>query len=357
MRRIGTALFVLALVVGLLSWTFRKTIAVRLMQRVVTANLESNLIDELPDGPHVALCGAGSPLPDADRSGPCVAVIAGKRLFIVDAGSGASRILARSRIPQGKIDAIFLTHFHSDHIDGLGELLLQRWAGSGRAQPAPVYGGPGVEQVVAGFNTAYAQDVDYRVAHHGPQIMPRGGAGATANPIAVPPVGVAQTVLSEGDLTVTAFRVDHTPVTPALGYRFDYKDRSAVISGDTVKTANVQKFAQGVDLLIHEALSPELVAVIHRAAESAGNSRLAKITADIVGYHTSPREAAEIARDAKVGYLLYYHIVPPLPLKPLEEVFLEGTGDIYDGPITLGRDGTLITMPAGSSEIEQRDLL
>jgi ribonuclease Z len=336
---------------------FREAIATRVMQRVVTRNLTSSPLTELPDGLHVGLCGAGSPLPDVDRSGPCVAVIAGGKLYVIDSGSGSSRVLARMRLPQGRIEAAFLTHFHSDHIDGLGELMLQRWAGGGNAQPLPVFGPSGVERVVAGFNEAYAQDFVYRIAHHGAAVIPPGGAGGSARPFDVPAPGAAPVIFSDGDLRVSVFAVDHTPVAPAVGYRFDYKGRSAVISGDTVKSANLQAIAKGADLLVHEALSPELVGVMTNAAADAGVGRIEKITVDIVDYHTSPVQAAEIARDAGVGQLLFYHIVPPLPMAILEDIFLEGVADIYSGPVTLGRDGTLVQMPAGSTDITLSDEL
>jgi ribonuclease Z len=130
-----------------------------------------------------------------------------------------------------------------------------------------------------------------------------------------------------------------------------------VVSGDTRKSANLAKFAEGGDLLVHEALSTRLVALIGSAAAEAGRDNIAKITTDIVDYHTTPVEAAEIARDADVGALLYYHIVPPLPLAPLEDVFLEGVDEVYRGPVYVGRDGTLLSLPAGSEAIEHRELL
>jgi ribonuclease Z len=166
----------------------------------------------------------------------------------------------------GDIDGILLTHFHSDHIDGLGEMLLQRWATGGHVRPTPVYGSTGVEQVVAGFNQAYAQDSFYRVAHHGEQTMPLSGRGATAEGFMTSGVDASVVVLEQGDLRVTAFTVDHQPVSLAVGYRFDYKDRSLVVSGDTSKSVNLEEFAAGVDLLVHEALSPSLLLLLNQAA-------------------------------------------------------------------------------------------
>jgi ribonuclease Z len=261
------------------------------------------------------------------------------------------------RVPQGKIEAIFLTHFHSDHIDGLGEVMLQRWVAGTHASPVPVYGPNGVQDVVIGFKQAYGQDGIYRVEHHGPDIVPPEGAGGIAQPFVVPPDGEAIVVLEKDGLKVTAFRVEHSPVDPAVGYRFDYAGRSVLISGDTKKSANLQRFADRVDLLVHEALAPQLVAVLTRAAAAAGAKNIAKITEDILDYHATPVEAAEIARDAGVRQLLFYHIVPPLPLGPLQEAFVEGVSEVYDGPVTVGCDGTFFSLPAGSDVIEHDELL
>jgi ribonuclease Z len=357
MKRLLLLAPVLILVVIGIGYAVRGRLTLRLMQRVVAANLETDLVRELPDGLHLGLCGAGSPLPDPRRSGPCSAIIAGERLFIVDVGSGASRVLSQLRIPQGRIEAIFLTHFHSDHIDGLGELLLQRWVAGSNRSPTPVYGPTGVGEVVAGIQRAYAADVGYRVAHHGEGVVPPWGAGAVAKPFPEPADGETRIVLHEGELRIIAFRVTHPPIEPSVGYRFDYKGRSLVLSGDTTKSANLQRFAEGADLLVHEALAPEMVAVITRGAEAAGRKNLAKITVDIVDYHATPIEAAEVARDAAVGHLLYYHIVPPLPARALESLFLAGVDDVYTGPVTLGRDGTLVSLPVGSDAIEVDQLL
>jgi ribonuclease Z len=350
-RLLLAALLVIALVAAGI-YAFRTTLTLRLMSRMLAANFESDRVEELPDGLHVALCGAGSPLPDPKRSGPCTAVIAGRQLFIVDSGAGSSRVLSRMRIPQGKIAAIFLTHFHSDHIDGLGELLMQRWANGGHPTPVPLYGPSGVEQVARGFEIAYRLDDGYRVAHHGAAIVPPSGAGAVAHPFAPPPDGKGEVVLERDGVKVTAFRVNHAPVEPAVGYRFDYKGRSVVVSGDTVKSANLEAFARDVDLLVHEALAPQLVERITQAAEGAGNDRIAKITRDILDYHTTPVEAAQSAHAASVGHLLYNHIVPPLLLLPMEDIFVEGVDEVYAGPVSVGRDGMLVQMPAGSDTIE-----
>jgi ribonuclease Z len=148
-----------------------------------------------------------------------------------------------------------------------------------------------------------------------------------------------------------AFAVDHSPVWPAVGYRIEYKDRSIAISGDTAKSENLIEASRGVDVLFHDALSPVLVGVLHDSAVAAGNAKLAKITTDILDYHASPVEAAQSAAEAGARALVIYHVVPPLPIAPLQSIFEEGMDDAYDGPIEIAVDGTFVSLPAGSDEI------
>jgi ribonuclease Z len=252
--------------------------------------------------------------------------------------------------PAGNVEAVLLTRFHSDHIDGLGELATVRWAGGGNREPLPVHGPEGVERVVDGFNMAYSQDFVYRNEHHGDSVAPLSGAGLAAVPFCKPALGELATLIDDGELKVKALAVDHSPVDPAVGYRFSYKGRSLLITGDTVKLPNIQEFSEGVDLLVHEALAPNLVMMMNEAARKIGNPILAKIAHDIPTYHASPVEAAETARDAGVGYLLYYHIVPPLVIPGQKALYLNGAEDIFPN-YTIGEDGVAFSMPANSKEI------
>jgi len=351
-KRIGLGALGVVVVLLLAAFLARGPFATSVMRIVAGRVMAADPIGSLPDGLHVTLCGAGSPLPDPRRSGPCVGIVAGGGLFVVDAGSAAARNMQRLALPPSETAAVFLTHFHSDHIDGLGELALLRWAGGSHAESLPVYGPPGVEVVAAGFDQAYRLDAGYRVAHHGEAVVPAGGAGLEARPFPTPENGSPVVVWDEGGVRVTAFRVDHAPVAPAVGYRFDYGGRSVVVSGDTVKTAEIARVAKGADLLVHEALAPQLVGILTQAAEEAGLSARAKITRDILDYHTTPVEAAETAAEAGVGHLLFYHVVPPLLLPGMETAFLEGVSGAYAGEFTLGRDGTRVSLPSGSAEIE-----
>jgi len=163
-------------------------------------------------------------------------------------------------------------------------------------------------------------------------------------------LGVLTTLVDDGELVIEALAVGHAPVEPAVGYRFKYKDRSLLITGDTIKMDNIIEFAKGVDLLVHEALAPNLVMQMNAAAKKIGNKVLEKVTIDILDYHASPIQAAEVARDAKVGHLLYYHIVPPLVIPGQSSLYLNGAQDVFPN-YTIGKDGVMFSMPVGSTEI------
>jgi ribonuclease Z len=345
------AVAVLALAGGI-AYSQRGRIATVMFTRGVTAAMQSDPIAELPDGLHVVLCGAGSPMPDPHRAGPCVAVIAGKRMFVVDVGDGATRNLNLMGLSPARAEAVLLTHFHSDHIDGLGGFLLQHWGVGSNTVPMPIYGPTGVESVVAGFNAAYQLDKGYRIAHHGVAVMPPSGQGGVAMPFAVAQGGPSAVIVDSPDLKITAFAVDHAPVAPAVGYKFVYKGRSVVISGDTKPSPRVALEAKGADLLVHEALAPNLVAIQHDAALKAGRTNLAKVFADIPGYHTTPHDAAAIAQTAGVRMLLLDHIVPGLPIAALEVPFVGDARSVFKGPLQVGHDGDMVSLPANSTAIE-----
>jgi len=245
---------------------------------------------------------------------------------------------------------VLLTHFHSDHIGELGEARLQSWV-AGRREPLAVYGPPGVQQVVDGFREAYAFDTQYRIAHHGAAAMPPAGGEAVAHTVDLPAPDAAAVVFEADGLRVTAFAVDHAPVVPAYGYRFDYRGRSVVISGDTKKSANLIQHAQGVDLLLHEALAARMIEPVTAYARAHDLTRWAKLTSDVITYHTTPVEAAEVAKAAKAHMLVFTHIVPPLPNFIARRMFLRGVSDAWDGKTVLGKDGMHFTLAPGTGAV------
>jgi len=256
-----------------------------------------------------------------------------------------------------RIEAVLLTHFHSDHIGGLGTVALARWVSNAARSPLRVIGPPGVERVVAGLNEAFALDSGYRTAHHGEEVAPPSGAGMVAEPFGLPDGEEAVVVLDNDGLRATAFLVDHAPVAPAVGYRFDYRGRAVVISGDTVYAPSLVRAAERADLLIHDALSPDLLELVERTARDAGLQNRARILADVPGYHASAERAAQAARDAGVGALALTHVIPPLPVGALEPLFLGDAAMRFSGPMWLARDGDLYSLEPGASGVRRARLM
>jgi ribonuclease Z len=307
------------------------------------------------DALRVFFCGTGSPLPHPTRAAACVAVFAGGRFYLVDTGPRSWNKLALARVDGSRIGGVFFTHFHSDHIGELGEVDLQTWA-AGRPEPLAVFGPPGVERLVAGFEEAYALDTRYRIAHHGADFLSETAGRMEAHPIVGPDTGVATVALERDGLVVTAFAVDHAPIYPAYGYRFDWRGRSVAVSGDTVKSASLIAAARGVDVLAHEAQANHLIARIGEVAAKGGRPRAAKIMADIPSYHTTPVEAAQVANEAGARLLVLYHLNPPPPLPIVERVFVRGVAEARKGDWMAADDGLLLELPADSTEIRVRTL-
>lgn len=351
---IGLALAALA---ALFVFVFaQRQIGQWLFDRGVARNVAVDRVAEWPDGLYAYICGSGSPMPDPQRAGPCIAVIAGQRAFIFDAGSGGIRKLQPIAFPMDRLDAVFLTHLHSDHFDSMGDLMLQAWIAGQRTTPLPVYGPRGVDQVVNGFVDAYRIDSTFRIAHHGPDIARPSGYGAQAQTLVLPSDKAAIVYRGDG-ATISAIAVDHSPVSPAFAYRIDYGGRSIVISGDTKQSPRLAQFAKGADVLLHEALNPEMVASIGQMASDRGNAAAAAIMSDIPDYHTSPEDAARTAQLAGTQLLVLYHLVPAPPVALIAPAFLGDAKRLFDGRLELGKDGMLIGLPARSRLVEIDQLL
>lgn len=356
-RKLWPWLIALVVIAGLgaAAYFYRGEIATRILARAAAQGMSDTINAHLPDGLHAVFCGTGSPLPDRSRAGPCLAVIAGEQVFVFDAGEGAAETLALMGVTAGDIEAVYLSHLHSDHFDGLAPLALQHWATGTAQTPLRLVGPTGVSRIAAGLNEAYAIDSAYRTNHHGPEIMPPGGAGLSAEEFVIPQ-GHEAIVLHDADgVRITAFPVNHAP-TQAVGFRIEYGGRSIVVSGDTARSDSLAHNAQGADLLIHEAISPRLNAIIESAARESGRTNVGAIFHDILDYHTSPEDAGAIAQEAGVGALALTHLLPQTPIPGLTSTFERDARTTYNaGPVWAMRDGDVISLPrAGGIERSHR---
>jgi ribonuclease Z len=300
----------------------------------------------------VVLCGTGVPIPDRDRASACTAVFVAGQFFLVDVGPSSARNVGAFGLPLSRLTAVLLTHFHSDHIGDLGEINTQSWM-AGRDLPLPVYGPPGVDQVVDGFVRAYTLDRGYRIATA--PILSARAWSMEPHPVSVYGSTLNQgegTVLEHNGLKIIAFTVDHAPVVPAYGYRFDYRGRSVVISGDTAKSVNLIRAASGADLLIHEAEAKHMIRIVQQVADEQDDALLKQTLAGIQRYHSSPVDAAEVANQAGVKLLIMTHLAPPPDNLLARWAFLREVSAVRPNGVELGYDGMLITLRLGSKELQ-----
>lgn len=308
------------------------------------------------DALRVAVCGSSAPLPSAARAKACVAVFAGGKFYVVDVGPESVETMMLWGIPMAKVGGVLLTHFHSDHIGDLGELNLQTWAG-GRPAPLQVYGGPGIDTVVAGFNQAYRLDQGYRTKHHSEKVMPSATWPIEAHTIELDGAATGAkdrqaVVLDEGELRITAFEVNHEPIEPAYAYRFDYKGRSVLVTGDLKYHPPLAKAAQGVDLMVSEAIALSMTRALGQGAAEGGRTSAAAVMHDIEDYHITPEEASKIANEAGVRHLAFYHLLPAPDNLLARRVFAQGVDKVRHGAWTIADDGSLYTMPVGSEAVQ-----
>jgi len=155
---------------------------------------------------------------------------------------------------------------------------------------------------------------------------------------------------------ISAFAVPHEPVSPALGYRFDYGGRSIVMSGDTSASEMVQRAADGADVLIHEVLQPDLVRILSKTLRETGQDKLGQIIDDTLDYHTFPQDAAKIAQAAGADMLVFTHFAPPPASRLVERFYTRDIDKDFIQPI-LAEDGLWLRLPVGSDDIEMENLI
>ena len=273
----------------------------------------------------VTLLGTATPTPRPERFGMSTLVEAGDQKLMFDAGRGATIRLWQLKVPLGRVDALFITHYHSDHVSGIPDLWLTGWLAppfGRRTKPFHVIGPTGAKDLMANLQKAYALDIKIRLED---EKLPPDGVAVLAEDFDHDGV-----VYEKNGVRVVAFTVDHgDAIKPAVGYRVEYQGHSVVLSGDTRYNENVIKYGTGADVLIHEVGSarPELL-------ENAFAQR-------IMAHHTSPKDAGRVFAQAKPKVAVYAHISllsnERIPEPTLADVTAE-TRQTYDGPLQIGED-------------------
>jgi ribonuclease BN (tRNA processing enzyme) len=262
----------------------------------------------------VILLGTGNPNPDVDRSGPSVAIVVERTVYIIDFGTGIVRRAVEAGIKITKMRRAFLTHLHSDHTIGYPDLIFTPGV-AGRTEPLVVYGPKGIREMTSNIMAAYQVDVDERIRGLEP-------AESSAYVVDVHEI-IEGHIYQDEHVQVDAFRVDHGSLD-AYGYRFQTPNRTIVISGDTRPSQKLIEVAKGCDLLIHEVYSA--VGLKRRPKEWQ------KYHSTV---HTSSHELARIANKTKPGLVVMYH---QLLWGRTEEELLSEVIEGYSGEVVSGHD-------------------
>jgi ribonuclease Z len=273
----------------------------------------------------LVLLGTGNPLPDPSRAGAASLVRAGGKAFLIDAGRAVCMRLAAAGVLPVMLEAVLLTHLHSDHISDLGDVLTTQWIMSPEPRPLPLFGPTGTQGVVDGIRAMLAPDISYRRAHHDDLDWdPR---------FEVAEIGPGP-VSDDGTVRITAAATDHRPVEPTLAYRIEHDGESIVLAGDTVPCAGLDEICAGADIYVQTVLRDDLVNLVP-----------VQRFRDTIDYHSTVEQAARTAARAGVGTLVLTHQVPS-PAPGSADEWSDIASRHFDGRIVFGED--LIRVSASS---------
>ena len=261
---------------------------------------------------------------EAGRSNPSTLILINDIPYLVDCGYGASKQLITAGVALNRLRYIFITHHHSDHNLEFGPLIYNAWI-TGLPARIDAYGPTGMSRMARSFFNYLKFDIDTRIVDEG-RTDPR--KLITTHEIEKPGV-----VLVNDDVKVSACLVRHPPIKQAYAYRFDAKDRSVVISGDTAYAPELAEFAKDADVLVHEVMYlPGIEALLRRLPNAK------RLREHLMAAHTLPEDVGKIAAQANVKTLVLSHFVPGDDPSITDEQWSEGVRKNFKGRIIVGKD-------------------
>jgi ribonuclease BN (tRNA processing enzyme) len=280
----------------------------------------------------VILGSAAGPVPGRSREMTSHVMLSNGAAYILDCGMGVTNQFARTGIPFSALRSIFITHHHADHNIEYGPLLVVGWI-QGMKQSVKAYGPPPLKAMTEDFLRAYKTTIDFWAQDF--KMQPLGMIEVTE----VPGAGA---VMQDDNVKVSSVVVQHPPVTPALGYRFDFHDRSIAFSGDTTPLEAVAQMAKGADVLVHEAmylpaLEDYLRAQIAKGRPVKYDDYMAHMRAD----HSPAEDVGRIAAEAGVKTLVLSHLTPAIDGIP-DATWRAEAAKYFKGEIIVAHDLTVV---------------
>ena len=242
----------------------------------------------------LTLLGTGCPKIDHKRFGPANLVSTNKSLILVDCGSGVTQRLDKIKVSSAKIDALFLTHLHSDHVIDLYQLIISSWH-SYRTKPWKVFGPKGTKKFVKKIFDAWKYERVQRIKYE--------------QRSSIESFNIKITEFKDygkikiNDLLVEYFTVDHKPVKYAYGFNFYHQKKKITFSGDTKPCDNLMKYGQLTDVLIHEVFIEDEIQLIPQMISK-------KTLHNVKAYHTLSTIVGKVAKIMRCKKLVLTHFVP-----------------------------------------------
>jgi len=267
---------------------------------VTAARVQAALKDA--KGTKLVLLGTGAgPIPGQARRMTSNVMLHKGAAYVLDCGLGVTAEYARTGIPFAALNAIFITHHHPDHNIEYGPLLVIGWV-QGMKQSVRAYGPPPLQQMTEDYLRSQKVTIDFWAEDfHRP---PLGMIDVHELPTAGP-------VMQDDNVKVTSVLVQHPPVKPCYGYRFDFEDRSIAFSGDTIPLEAVAQMAKGADVLVHEAMDMKAIEDYLRRQIAHGTpGNIDTFMAHMRADHSPPEDVGRIAQEAGVKTLVLSHLGP-----------------------------------------------
>lgn len=273
----------------------------------------------------------GGPRVGLGRSNPANLIMVNGTPIVLDCGMGVSRQLVAAGVPLQSVKYIMISHLHSDHSLEYGNLIYNAWA-TGLKTPIHAYGPKGLKAMTDAYWEVNKFDIETRIEDEGrPDLRKL---------VIVEEVDTDGVVFKNEDVTITAFRTAHPPITDNFAYKFETAEGSVVFSSDTSYNPKLGEFAKGVDVLVHETLYvPGIEGILKKVKNGASLKK------HLLASHTTTEDIGRVAAIAEPKMLVLSHLVPGDNPSITDEQWIEDVKKHFDGNVVVAKDLMELKLP------------